>query len=52
MHWRRLIDDLFAEIPADLRVNGLLNTPEGLDEHAIGVELAGLPRSINAGQHG
>src|SRR6185436_19176549 len=29
------IDDLFAEIPPELRVTGDLNIPEGLDEHAI-----------------
>lgn len=33
------IDELFEQIPGNLRVNGPLNIPESLDEHAILVEL-------------
>ncbi len=42
------IDDLFVEIPEDLRLRGGLNVPSALDEHALFVHLKALAdRNVN-----
>lgn len=38
------IEDLFTAIPAELRIHGELNVPEGLDEHRLLAHVFGLSR--------